>query len=257
MLALDAHRDTLASQGDRAAERTTTHRLASVLRTAGDVPRSRDVLAGWSDRQPDDVVALRTLVELDSGASRWSDVVVHATRLVALETAEAQAEIALRLHAAAGQAGDPGSAREGLERAHGDQPDHAGIRAALRALYESVEAWEELAALLLVDAQNATGEPREAALRRAGEIYVYELGQPARAIGPLREALAIKEDDLELLVLLVDALIGSDALAEAVEILQAAIAAKARSARPRLRRCSCAWPASLGCPAIRRRSSSG
>jgi tetratricopeptide (TPR) repeat protein len=232
--ALDAHKDTLASQGDRDGERTTTHRLSSVLRAAGDVPRSRDVLAAWTDREPSDIAALRTLVDLDSGAARWSDVVVHTTRLVSLETGEPQAEIALRLHAASREAGNPGSAREGLEQAHRDQPEHAGVRAALRKLYENVHAWEELAALLLVDAQNASGEVREAALRRAGEIYVYELGQPARAIGPLREALTIKEDDLDLLVLLVDALIGSDALAEAVEILQSAIAAKGKKRSPAL-----------------------
>lgn len=232
--ALDAHRETLASGGDRDAERATTLRLSSVLRAGGDTPRSRDVLAAWVERDPSDVSALRTLVELDSSAQRWSDVVGHTTRLVGLETGEPQAEIALRLHEAAGQAGNPGSARDGLEAAHRDQPDHPGIRGALRALYESVGAFEELAAVLLVDAQQAAGDAREAPLRRAGEIYVYELAQPARAIAPLREALAIKEDDLDLLVLLVDALIGSDALAEAVEILQTAIQAKGKKRSPAL-----------------------
>lgn len=232
--ALDAHRATLADRGDRDAERTTTLRLSSVLRAGGDVPRSRDVLAGWVERDPSDVSALRTLVELDSAAQRWSDVVGHTTRLVGLETGEAQAEIALRLHDAAGNAGDPATARDGLEAAHRDQPGHAGVRAALRALYETIGAFEEFAAILLVDAQEAQGDAREAALRRAGEIYVYELQQPARALGPLREALALKEDDLDLLVLLVDALIGSDALAEAVEILQTAIAAKGKKRSPAL-----------------------
>ncbi len=232
--ALDAHRLTLADQGDREAERATTLRLSSILRAGGDAARSRDVLADWVERDPSDVSALRTLVELDSGTQRWSDVVGHTTRLVGLETGEPQAEIALRLHEAAGQAGDPAAAREGLEAAHRDQPDHQGIRGALRALYESVGAFEELASVLLVDAQASEGDAREAALRRAGEIYVYELQQPVRAIAPLREALTIKEDDLELLVLLVDALIGSDALAEAVEILQAAIQAKGKKRSPAL-----------------------
>ena len=232
--ALDAHKDTLADNGDRENERATTLRLSMVLRAGGDTPRSRDVLAAWVERDPSDVSALRTLVELDSSAKRWSDVVSHTTRLVGLETGEPQAEIALQLHAAAGEGGDPGSARDGLEAAHRDQPDHAGIRNALRSLYESVSAFEELAALLLVDAQQAEGDGREAALRRAGEIYVYELQTPTRAIAPLREALTLKEDDLELLVLLVDALIGSDALAEAVEILQAAISAKGKKRSPAL-----------------------
>lgn len=232
--ALDAHRETQASQGDLEAERGTTLRLSAILRTGGDTARSRDVLAAWVERDPSDVSALRTLTDLDAAAQRWSDVVSHTTRLVSLESGEPQAEIALRLHDAAGKGGDPGAAREGLEAAHGAQPAHAGIRGALRALYESISAFEELASLLLVDAQQNEGDTREASLRRAGEIYVYELQQPARAIAPLREALAMKEDDLDLLVLLVDALIGSDALAEAVEILQQAISAKGKKRSPAL-----------------------
>ncbi|MFO0682955.1 MAG: tetratricopeptide repeat protein [Sandaracinus sp.] len=232
--ALDAHRETLADQGDRENERTVTLRLSSVLRAGGDGARSRDVLAAWVDRDPSDVTALRTLVELDSGAQRWADVVSHATRLIALETGEAQAEMALRLHQAAAEAGDPAGAREGLERALQDQPANPEIRNALRALYESIGAFEELAAVLLVDAQESQGETRDAALRRAGEIYLHDLQSPARAIPPLREALASKEDDLDLLVLLVDALIGSDALAEAVEILQGAIQAKGKKRSPAL-----------------------
>lgn len=232
--ALDAHRESLASSGDLEGERTTTLRLSSVLRATNDATRSRDVLAAWVERDPSDVSALRTLVEMDTQSQRWADVVSHATRLVSLETAEAQAEIAVRLHEAADKAGAPASARDGLEQAHRDQPEHTAIRTALRALYEAVEAYEELGTILLLDAQYGTGDVRFESLRKAGEIYVYNLGQAARAIAPLREALAIKDDDLDLLVLLVDALIGSDALAEAVEILQGAINTKGRRRSPQL-----------------------
>jgi tetratricopeptide (TPR) repeat protein len=232
--ALDAHRATLADQGDLESERGTTMRLSVVLRAGGDTPRSRDVLAGWVERDPNDVTALRQLADLDAASERWADVVSHTTRLVSLEQAEAQAETAMRLFEAAGKAGDPATARDGLEQAQRDQPENASVRGALRGLYEAIGAFEELANILLLDAGAAEGEAREASLRKAGEIYLYQLGQAARAIQPLRDALAIKEDDLELLVLLVDALIGSDALAEAVEILQNAINAKGRRRSPAL-----------------------
>ncbi len=232
--ALDAHRESLASSGDLETERATTLRLSTVLRATNDAARGRDVLAAWVERDPSDLSALRTLVEMDSAAERWADVVAHGTKLVSLETAEAQTEIAVRLYEAAAQAGTPAAARLGLEQVHRDQPEQASIRQALRGLYEAVEAFEELTGILLLDAQQAEGEARFELLRKAGEIFVYNLGEAARAIAPLREALAIKDDDLDLLVLLVDALIGSDALAEAVEILQGAINTKGRRRSPQL-----------------------
>lgn len=220
---------------DRETERALTMRLATVLQESGDPGRSRDVLAEWSDRDPSDREALRTLRAIDTIAARFEDVMRHCARLVEVEEAEAQIEAALALADAATRVGRPEEARAGLERAHHDQPADGRVRDALRAMYEASRAWEELSAILLADAAGASDpEVRFEALRRAGELLVYEVQDAARAIEPLREALAIKEDDADATVLYADAMIGAGALAEAVELLQNAIGGSRRKRSPAL-----------------------
>jgi tetratricopeptide (TPR) repeat protein len=209
-------------------------RLAAVLGENADA-RSRDVLAEWSDRDPKDAEALRTLVSLDAKAERWDDVMRHCARLVDVERGEAQVSAALTLAAAAKRVGKPEEARAGLERAHQDQPSVGALRDGLRAMYEAMGAWRELAAILVADAAGAaTPDAKFEALRRAGELFVYEVQEPARAIEPLREALSIKDDDADTIVVLSDAMISAGQLAEAVELLQHAIQSSKRRKSPAL-----------------------
>ncbi|AKF05991.1 Membrane protein in colicin uptake-like protein [Sandaracinus amylolyticus] len=220
---------------DRDSERPLTMRLASVLQENGDPARSRDVLAEWADREPSDLEALRTLRVIDTVNGRFEEVVRHCARLVEIEQGEAQVEAVLALADAATRIGAPHEARPGLERVHHDQPSDGRVRDALRTMYEQSQAWAELAGILLADAAGTSDvEARWAALRRAGELLVYEVQDPARAIDPLREALSIKEDEQDVVVVLSDAMIGAGALAEAVELLQNAIGASRRRRSPAL-----------------------
>jgi tetratricopeptide (TPR) repeat protein len=220
---------------DRETERALTMRLATVLSENGCADQSRDVLADWADREPSDREALRALRAMDTAAERWEDVLRHCGRLVELERGEEQVEVALALAQAAERVGRPEDARAGLERVHRDQPADHRVRDALRAMYEASRAYAELAAILLADAESAaTPDVRFDALRRAGELLVYEVRDPARAIEPLREALAIREDDPDVILLLTDAMILAGALAEAVELLQNAIQSSKRKRSPQL-----------------------
>ncbi|MDQ3033658.1 MAG: tetratricopeptide repeat protein, partial [Myxococcota bacterium] len=222
-------------QVDRETERGLTMRLASVLQETGDAQRSRDVLAEWSDREPSDREALRTLLVIDTVAGRFEDVLRHCARLVEVEEGDAQVEAALALSDAASRLGRPEDSRAGLERTHQDQPSNGRIRDALRAMYEASRAWGELSMILLADAAGATDvDAKFEALRRAGELLVYEVQDPARALEPLREALTLKEDDADVVVLYADAMIGAGALAEAVELLQNAIGGSRRRRSPAL-----------------------
>ncbi len=232
--ALEAHREALESSGDRDEERRTTLRLVAVLGSAGNAPRAREVLAHWTSRDQDDVVALRMLRELDVAAGRHADALWAASRLVEIEVEDAQVDAALRLNDIAQHARDPGAARVGLERVFSDQPGQKPIRDALRAMYESTESWPELAGLLNADAQAESGEARFEILKRVGEILVHRVGDYAGAVEPIREALAIHPEDGDSTVLLADAYMGSDALAEAVELLNDAINQKGRKRSPAL-----------------------
>jgi tetratricopeptide (TPR) repeat protein len=232
--ALEAHRERLEGMGDREEERRTTLRLAAVLTSAGNTQRAREFLAYWTSRDMDDVVALRTLRDLDVSAGRFADALAAAQRLVEIEVEEAQVDAALRLYDAATRAGDPASARSGLERVFADQPTQKPIRDALRAMYESTESFAELANLLVADAAELSGDARFETLRRVGDILVHRVGDYAGAVQPIREALAIREDDGDTIVLLADAYMGSDALAEAVELLNDAINQKGRKRSPAL-----------------------
>lgn len=220
---------------DRMREREITLRLAEVLQQVGEADRSRDLLAEWSDREPEDREVLRTLRAIDTIKGRFEDVTRHCARLVEVEEGEAQVEAALALIDAASRIGRPEEARGGLERAHRDQPGEVRVRDALRAMYEASHAWNELATILLADAAGTTDPTAQfEALRRAGELLLYEVGDPGRAFEPLRQALTIKEDDPDVLVLYADAMIGSGALAEAVELLQNAITSSRRKRSPAL-----------------------
>ena len=232
--ALTARRDAAIADFDREAERASSLRLVTVLADAGRAEAARDALAFLVEREPDDVAALRRLAEVDLADGRWSDVLRSASRLVELEEGAEQVQAALTLANAASRAGTPEVARAGLEAAYARQPTVPSLRDALRSLYETSGAWSELAQLILGDAETLEGEPQFEALRRAGDLLVNQVGDAHGALDPLRRASAFKPDDLDVIALLVDALIGADQLAEAVEVLQAAIGAKGRRRSPGL-----------------------
>src|SRR6185503_1994526 len=149
---LDAKRMLAAHQGDFEAERAATQRLASILAEAGDHQRSRDVLAEWVERAPDDREALRTLRDADTRAQRWPEVAQHNARLVQVEQGEEQVQAALALADASRNVNQPQYARSGLEHVLAVQPDDVRVRQVLRSLYEEIGAHRELAHILLSEA---------------------------------------------------------------------------------------------------------
>lgn len=232
--ALDALRRVYGFRGEPSHERATTLRLASILVAASQHERSRSVLVEWLSTDADDVDALRALRDSDAAEGRFDRVIETSVRLVRLTRGEEQIEVADKLADAARQAGDPSAAREGLEHVFESQPGAPSVRDALRSLYERTEAHAELAHLLLADAASLEGDAKFDILRRAGELFVYRVGEPNAAIAPLIEARSLREDDAETLIVLADAYIGADALAEAVELLNDAINARQRRRSPAL-----------------------
>lgn len=231
---LDARRHAANDAGDAEAEREATHRLAAVLKEAGNPEQSRDVLAEWVERSPQDREALRTLREVDSAAERWADVARHEARLLEIEEGEEQVRAALGLADACRRIEQPAEARPGLEYAQQAQPGEPRIREALKALYEEIGANRELGALLLEEAR-ASEDPdqRFECFRRAGDLMIAE-GDAEGALEPLAQAATIKPDDHDLTISLADAYMGSERLQEAVELLQESINGFKRRRSPHL-----------------------
>ncbi len=231
---LDALRNEAAGRSDHEEERTVTHRLAAVLNEVGDAARSRDVLAEWVERAPQDRDALRILRDVDTAAERWEDVAHHQARLVEVEEGEGQVEAALGLAEACRKIEQHEYARAGLEQVHAAQPEVASVREALKQLYEELGAHAELAQMLRADAAATEDEEtRFELLRRIGELLIA-MGDAEGALEVLAQAVTLRPDDHDVVLLLADAYMGSGRLQEAVELLQDAIGGFKRRRSPHL-----------------------
>jgi len=233
--ALEQQRAQCTDRGDNEGERASTLRLVQVMSESGDAAQARFMLTEWTDRHPRDRQALTLLRGVQEVAGEWEQLAQTCARLIDIEDGEAQIESVLRYADAYERAGRPAASRLGLERVYQQQPDDRRLRDKLRRLYEQVGATEELAALLLADAESTTDEEgRFALLRRAGDLYLKSEGGVHAAIGPLESAAALRPADHETLILLVDAYLACERFAEAGQLLEQAISAHTRRRSPQL-----------------------
>lgn len=206
----------------RAVETWT--KVASLSEDAlADLPRAIKARRRIVDLDP----ASRSLDELArvlEKADKHADAATVLERLVADATrdgaAVSEAQV-LRLSTAYEKAGQRERALAWLER--GEQlPDaSAEIRARLRHAYRVASMFEPLAALLARDASSSPDPAtRLSRLREAAALYSGELGQPARAIPLLEEALDLDKSDLSTRLLLSDAMRAERRFEAASEILQ-------------------------------------
>jgi tetratricopeptide (TPR) repeat protein len=218
-------RERAATRGDGAAERTLRLRLASLLPRAGDSDGARAQLADLVKRDPKDRDALRALARIDELAERWDAVTATYRKLVALEEGEGIVDAALKLADACDQAGRLQDARGALERARKTAPHHEALRERLTLLYEHAGAYKELAEMSLTDAQQAKDVAGKFAhLVRAGSLFVQHGADPNVAVAALEEAHALRPSDMECIVLLADAYTLAGRTAEAIELVNVAIA---------------------------------
>lgn len=232
---LERHRLALREAGDLEQEGALTHRQAGLLLELGEREASRDLLAQWSDRAPEDREALRRLRDFDLAEGRFVDVIHHQRRLIDVETGQLRIQAGLGLLEAARRVGKPEAARSGLEEILAAHPDEEGIRQALAEVYQESGAHGPLAEMLAEDAARATdNEARYGLLRRVGELYLTQLEDPERATGPLKAALELDDSDYDLVIHLADAYIGTRRFEDAIELLQTAIGGFKRRRSPQL-----------------------
>jgi len=222
---LEKLRVRASDRGDSSAERALRLRLASMLTKGGNAEAGRAELADLIKRDPKDREALHALARIDERAERWDAVTATYRKLVALEEGNAVVETALKLADACERAGRLPDARGALERARLAAPQDDTLRDRLIHLYEQTGAYKELAEMSLSDAQEAKDVAgRFAHLVRAGALFVQHSTDPAVAIAALEEAHALRPADMECIVLLADAFTVAGRTADAVELVNLAIA---------------------------------
>lgn len=217
--------DQAIEAGDRERERAVTMRLVDVLDQTGEHDRGCDLLERWIAREPHDKAALHMLAERRTAAEQWHGVIDAYRRLMDVEQGEGLIDTVLRLADACDRAGTPDAARAALEQVHAVFPTHTVIRTRLRELYSRVGAWQELAQLTLRDAEESTEDTtRFEQLRRAGEIFLRSANDATAAVRPLEQALQLRPNDHDTIILLADAYIASGNIGAAVSLLENAIA---------------------------------
>jgi tetratricopeptide (TPR) repeat protein len=214
-----------AGRGDAAAERSFAMRLAEVLPATGDADQARSLLSDLLKQNPKDRDALRLLGRIDEDAQHWDAVTATYRRLVALEEGDAVVGTALRLADACERAGRFSDARGALERARLAAPLDEALRARLADLYERSGDYKELAEMSLADAKSSKDVAgRFVHLLRAGALLVQHGADTEIAVTALAEAHALRPSDAECTVLLADAYTVAGRSAEAVELINQAIA---------------------------------
>ncbi len=233
--ALGVARAAAEQRGDRARQRELALRLVRVLDDSGEKAEARDVLAAWVASDPSDVESLSRLRDLDFAARNWAGVVFACSRLIDVTTGEDQVRAAMLLSEAAEATGDVDAAREALERVHRAQPEHIGVIARLGELYERMGAHRDLAGLLLVEA-NALPDAaaRFELYRRAGRIYIENVGDLDAALPALEAAQQLRPDDHVATLLLIDAYTQVGQHADAGQLIEQAIANHPKRRSPEL-----------------------
>lgn len=227
MQALERMRTRAATAGERNDERAATLRLSQLHVQGGNTEAGRNLLVAWIERDPSDPEPLIMLCEIDESIQHWDGVIAGATRLAYVSTGEAQVQAALRAANAAAAAGRPGDALEVLELVHSQQPDAEALRVKLREMYEASGSFRELAGVLFADAEHGSdAEQRYANYKRAAELFLYQLEDPAGAAAAAQKALELRPEDHQTLMLNVDVLIASGQAEVAGRTLEAAIAAQ-------------------------------
>jgi tetratricopeptide (TPR) repeat protein len=230
----------LLQAGGRFGELCDLWEAQGLVRTPLDPPRAADLFARaavLAEEKLDD--AKRAFGDYQLGAELGSEMALEALarifetrkdhenaaamleRLTLVSSPEALGGRALRLAAAYTSLGDPGKARECLERSLRGAAEASGMRKRLGELYRDARDFSALTALLEEEARLAP-EPaqRLAYLKEAAALHQKERKDPTAAVPLLEQAVALDRDDAGLRVGLALALDAAGRHADAAVVLR-------------------------------------
>jgi tetratricopeptide (TPR) repeat protein len=243
-------------RGDADAELALQIRLGEVFEgRLKDTTRALAIYETVLERDPVHRGALEAVARISETRFDWVRVASALTSLVEMINDKSGVPVALRLAFARAHLEDTAGIEAALERALVLDPKNSDVRVQLRGLFEKSKKWNELAALLVGDAEIiAEAHPEIATavvprmsippggsmappppvppplldqvklLRRAAEIHIRERKAPADAIPLLEKAAELAPHDRELLLQLVDAYNGSGRERESTKVLERVIA---------------------------------
>jgi len=193
-------------RGDIAGELSFQVRLGEVYDSRlGDRERAIQTYRAVLERDARHSGALEALARLLQSENRLPEAAQVLDQLLTASSGEAAVLRALELAAVQQKLGSADDAALALERGLVQDERSAELRSRLRSLYESMKAWEKLAALLARDADFAQSpEESVALLRKAATIHAEQRGDHGSAADALDRASRLRPDDRELLLALCD-----------------------------------------------------
>lgn len=262
---LKAQLDAARSRQDIPAELTLLVRLAEVQeRRLGDVSGAQQAYEQVLQRNPYHRAALESVARIAERRADWDRAATALSRLLDFATEPSGVVWALRLAEAREKSGDAPAVEDALQRGLKLEESNTSLRTMLRTRWERAGKWQELADLLVGDAElikpsanhgndvQAPVEPQGATvglttqargstpppapllpnstaekvalLKAAAQIHLARLHRPDQAIPVLERAAQLVPHDRELLLTLCDAYNAAQRGRDAAQVLEKVIA---------------------------------
>ena len=235
---LRAQIDLARDRGETASELALEVRLGEVFeKRLKDATRALEAYEGVLEKDPANKGALEAVARLGEARFDWPRVATALAKLAELATDASGVPVALRLGFARAHLEDGEGVEQAIKRALELDPKNLDVRTQLRGLYEKSKKWNELAELLVGDADLiAANESADAGapsspvgeqvklLRRAADIHIGERKTPVDAVPLLERASGLSPNDKELLLQLCDAYSAAGRERDATKVLERVIA---------------------------------
>lgn len=219
------------SAGDLAQELALRVRLGELFaEQLKDQTRAISTYEGVLERDARHVGALTALVRIHGQRGEREPQAAALARLLEEASGEEGTKLALELARLRAElkddAGREKALRRALDLAEAAKLDELAQKARkeLRQHYQRTEAWSDLAAILVTEADlEEDPQVKAAHLKEAAEIHIQKRSAPAEAATLLERATLLLPEDRPLLLLLCDALSASGRGKEAADVLRKVI----------------------------------
>jgi tetratricopeptide (TPR) repeat protein len=179
-------------------DRELSLKLVALYEGAGNADAARARLSEMLKETPEDAALWHKLAEMEVEAGRWDGAATAYRKLIALTEGDDLVNTALWLAHSCEQAGRPGDARGGLERALTVAPEREDLRERLVHLYTLTEEHRALAQLLLARAEVEQDiATRHSLLLTAGSQLLFIEDGAEEGLRVLDEARSLSPESID------------------------------------------------------------